>query len=148
MKVILIQDVNKVGKQGEIIEVKAGYAKNFLFKQNLAVEATNKNLRELNNKLAAIKKQSEDEIKAAKSLAKEIEEVQVEVKLKAGKGGKTFGSISTKEVADVLKANFNIEVDKKKLQLDEPIKSLGTHTVNVKLHPEVNAQLKVKVREE
>lgn len=148
MKVILIQDVNKVGKQGEIIEVKAGYAKNFLFKQNLAVEATNKNLRELNNKLAAIKKQSEDEIKAAESLAKEIEEVQVEVKLKAGKGGKTFGSISTKEVADVLKANFNIEVDKKKLQLDEPIKSLGSHTVNVKLHPEVNAQLKVKVREE
>ncbi|NLJ89656.1 MAG: 50S ribosomal protein L9 [Clostridiales bacterium] len=148
MKVILTQDVKKVGKKGEIVDVKVGYARNFLFKQNLAVEATSQNLKELDEQLAAIKKQNEEELKAAQDLGKHIEELQVEVKLKTGEGGRTFGSISTKEIADVLKANFKIDIDKKKLQLDEPIKSLGTHTVTVKLHPEVNAQLKVKVSAE
>lgn len=148
MKVILTQDVKKVGKKGEIVDVKVGYARNFLFKQNLAVEATSQNLKELDEQLAAIKKQNEEELKAAQDLGKHIEELQVEVKLKTGEGGRTFGSISTKEIADVLKSNFKIDIDKKKLQLDEPIKSLGTHTVTVKLHPEVNAQLKVKVSAE
>ncbi len=148
MKVILTQDVKKIGKKGEVIEVKVGYARNFLFKQNLAVEATNQNLKELDNKLAASKKQSEEELKLAQDFKKQIEAIQVEVKLKAGEGGKTFGSISTKEISEVLKATFNIDVDRKKLQLEEPIKSLGTHVVNAKLHPEVNAQLKVKVSEE
>lgn len=148
MKVILTQDVKKVGKKGEIVDVKVGYARNFLFKQNLAVEATSQNLKELDEQLAAIKKKNEEELKAAQDLGKHIEELQVEVKLKTGEGGRTFGSISTKEIADVLKSNFKIDIDKKKLQLDEPIKSLGTHTVTVKLHPEVNAQLKVKVSAE
>lgn len=148
MKVILIQDVNKIGKKGEIVEVKAGYAKNFLFKQKLAVEATSKNLKELERQLAEIKKQNEEELQAARDLAAQIEEIQVEVKLKTGAGGRTFGSVSTKEISDVLKTSFNIDIDKKKLQLDDPIKSLGIHKVNAKLHPEVNAELKVKVSEE
>ena len=148
MKVILIQDVNKIGKKGEIVEVKAGYAKNFLFKQKLAVEATSKNLKELERQLAEIKKQNEEELQAARDLAAQIEEIQVEVKLKTGAGGRTFGSVSTKEISDVLKTSFNIDIDKKKLHLDDPIKSLGIHKVNAKLHPEVNAELKVKVSEE
>ena len=148
MKVILIQDVNKIGKKGEIVEVKAGYAKNFLFKQKLAVEATSKNLKELERQLAEIKKQNEEELQAARDLAAQLAEIQVEVKLKTGAGGRTFGSVSTKEISDVLKTSFNIDIDKKKLQLDDPIKSLGIHKVNAKLHPEVNAELKVKVSEE
>lgn len=148
MKVILTQDVKKLGSQGEIVEVKSGYARNFLFPKGFAVEATKKNLNQLENKLAAIEKVNEEELEAAQELANKIETIKVEVKLKAGEGGKTFGSISTKEIADVLKSEFNLDVDKKKLQLEEPIKSLGNHIVNVKLHPEVNCELKVKVNAE
>lgn len=147
MKIILIKDVKKLGKQGEIVEVKDGYARNFLFPRELAVEATDKNLRQLDNKLLSIKKQNEEELAEAQTLAKRIEELQVELKLKAGEGGKTFGSISTKEIADTLKSEFDLEVDRRKLGLEEPIKSLGTHLVNVKLHQEVTAELKVNVTE-
>lgn len=147
MKVILMEDVNKIGKQGEVVEVKKGYARNFLFPQGLALEATNKNLKQLDFKLKAVEKQSEEELEQARELGNQVKAAEVVVKLKAGEGGKTFGSISTKEIAEVLKSEFNIEIDKKKLQLEEPIKSLGTHIVNVKLHPEVNVELKVVVNE-
>ena len=147
MIVILQKDVKKLGKQGEIVQVKDGYARNFLFPRELAVEATDKNLRQLDNKLLSIKKQNEEELAEAQTLAKRIEELQVELKLKAGEGGKTFGSISTKEIADTLKSEFDLEVDRRKLGLEEPIKSLGTHLVNVKLHQEVTAELKVNVTE-
>lgn len=148
MKVILMKDLEKIGQKGEIVEVKDGYARNFLFPKEYAVEAINKNLNRLKNKLAAIQKQNEEELQAAQEIANKIESIQVDVKLKVGEGGKTFGSISTKEVADVLKSEFKLDVDRKKLQLENPIKSIGTHAVNVKLHPEVTAELKVVVSEE
>ena len=140
MKVILMKDLEKIGQKGEIVEVKDGYARNFLLPKEYAVEATNKNLNRLKNKLAAIQKQNEEELQAAQEIANKIESIQVDVKLKVGEGGKTFGSISTKEVADVLKSEFKLDVDRKKLQLENPIKSIGTHAVNVKLHPEVTAE--------
>ncbi len=148
MKVILMKDLEKIGQKGEIVEVKDGYARNFLLPKEYAVEATNKNLNRLKNKLAAIQKQNEEELQAAQEIANKIESIQVDVKLKVGEGGKTFGSISTKEIADVLKLEFKLDVDRKKLQLENPIKSIGTHAVNVKLHPEVTAELKVVVSEE
>lgn len=148
MKVILMKDLEKIGQKGEIVEVKDGYARNFLLPKEYAVEATNNNLNRLKNKLAAIQKQNEEELQAAQEIANKIESIQVDVKLKVGEGGKTFGSISTKEVADVLKSEFKLDVDRKKLQLENPIKSIGTHAVNVKLHPEVTAELKVVVSEE
>lgn len=148
MKVILMKDLEKIGQKGEIVEVKDGYARNFLLPKEYAVEATNNNLNRLKNKLAAIQKQNEEELQAAQEIANKIESIQVDVKLKVGEGGKTFGSISTKEIADVLKSEFKLDVDRKKLQLENPIKSIGTHAVNVKLHPEVTAELKVVVSEE
>ncbi len=147
MKIILIKDVKKLGKQGEVIEVKDGYARNFLFPRGLAVEATEGNLRQLDNKLLTIQKQNEEELDEAKDLAARIEGIQVELKLRAGEGGKTFGSISTKEIADILKSEFDLEVDRRKVQLEEPIKSLGSHLVNIKIHQEVTAELKVNVTE-
>ena len=147
MKIILIKDVKKLGKQCEVIEVKDGYARNFLFPRGLAVEATEGNLRQLDNKLLTIQKQNEEELDEAKDLAARIEGIQVELKLRAGEGGKTFGSISTKEIADILKSEFDLEVDRRKVQLEEPIKSLGSHLVNIKIHQEVTAELKVNVTE-
>lgn len=148
MKVILKQDVEKIGKRGEVVEVKDGYARNFLFPQNLAVEATSKNLKQLKRQMAAIEKKNAEDLAQAQEQAKKIEAVQIEVSLKAGEGGKTFGSISSKEIADVLKTKVDFDVDKKKIQIEESIKSIGTHIVTVKLHPEVTCELKVKVNEE
>lgn len=147
MKIILMENVEKVGRQGEIVEVKDGYARNYLLPNNLAVEATNKNLNKLKNKLAAIERQNAEELQLAQDLANKIEAIQVETTLKAGEGGKTFGSVSTKEIAGLLESEFKLEVDRKKLQLDEPIKSLGTHIVRVRLHPDVICELKVSVSE-
>lgn len=148
MKLILKQDVEKIGKKGEVVNVKDGYARNFLLPQDLAVEATPKNLKQLKKQVAAIEKKNAEELAQAQDLAKKIEAAQVEVSLKSGEGGKTFGSISSKEIADVLKSEVGFDVDKKKIQIEEAIKSIGTHIVTVKLHPEVTCELKVKVNEE
>lgn len=148
MKVILIEDVKKIGKKGQIVDVKSGYARNFLFPKDLAIEATPQNLNQLKNKQAAELKKNEEELQEAVAFGKQIEDIQVEVSLKTGEGGKTFGSISTKEISGILKSKFGFDVDKKKIQLDEPIRSIGTHIVNVRLHPEVVSELKVKVNEE
>ena len=107
-----------------------------------------KNLKQLKKQEAAIEKKNAEELAKAQELAKEIESIQVEVSLKSGEGGKTFGSISSKEIADVLKSGFDLDVDKKKIQIEEAIKSIGTHIVTVRLHPEVTCELKVKVNEE
>lgn len=146
MKVILLQDVKSLGKKDEIVNVNDGYARNFLLKKNLGVEATNKNLNDLK-----LKKKNEDKIAAqkleeAKALAAEIEEKEVILKMKVGEGGKTFGSISTKEVAAEAEKQLGYKLDKKKMSV-EPIKSLGVHNVTLKLHPQVTAKLKVKVVE-
>jgi large subunit ribosomal protein L9 len=148
MKVILKQDVKSLGKKGDLVNVSDGYARNYILPKELGVEATSKNLNDLKLQKAAEEKRKKEILEEAKDLAKQLEDVVVEVKIKAGEGGKTFGSVSTKEIAKVLKSDFGIEIDKKKLQLADPIKSIGNHTVNVKLHPKVTGELKVKVSEQ
>ena len=148
MKVILLQDVKSLGKKGEIVNVNDGYARNFILPKKFGVEATGKNLNDLKLQKNNEKKVAQENLEAAKELAAELAEGQVELSIKVGEGGRAFGSVSSKEIAAAVKEQMNLEVDKKKIQLKEAIKSLGTHIVNVKLHPEVTAELKVVVKEE
>lgn len=147
MKVILLQDVKSLGKKGDVVEVSDGYAKNMLFKKKLGVEATSAALNDLKLKKANDVKVAAENLADAQAFAKVIESKTVVVKLKAGEGGKTFGSVSSKEVSQEAKAQFDLDIDKKKIILSEPIKSFGTHEVSVKLHPQVTATLSVKVEE-
>lgn len=147
MKVILLQDVKPLGKKNDVVDVADGYAKNGLINKKLAVEATPKNLNDLK-----LKKQNNDKVAAenlanAQAFAKELEDKSVIVKLKCGEGGKTFGSVSSKEIAEEAKAQLGMDIDKKKIVLPEAIKSLGQYDVTVKLHPQVTGSLKVKVEE-
>ena len=148
MKVILLQDVKSLGKKGEIVNVNDGYARNFILPKKFGVEATGKNLNDLKLQKNNEKKVAQENLEAAKKLAAELAEGQVELSIKGGEGGRAFGSVSSKEIAAAVKEQMNLEVDKKKIQLKEAIKSLGTHMVAVKLHPEVTAELKVVVKEE
>ena len=148
MKVILLQDVKSLGKKGEIVNVNDGYARNFILPKKMGVEATGKNLNDLKLQKNNEKKVAQENLEAAKELAAELPAGKVELFIKVGEGGRTFGSVSSKEIAAAVKEQMNLDVDKKKIQLKEAIKSLGTHIVNVKLHPEVTAELKVVVREE
>ncbi len=148
MKVILLQDVKSLGKKGEIVNVNDGYARNFILPKKFGVEATGKNLNDLKLQKNNEKKVAQENLEAAKELAAELAEGQVELSIKVGEGGRAFGSVSSKEIAAAVKEQMNLEVDKKKIQLKEAIKSLGTHMVAVKLHPEVTAELKVVVKEE
>lgn len=147
MKVILMQDVKALGKKGEVVEVSDGYAKNFIFKKKLGVEADAKNLNDLKLKKANDEKVAAQNLADAQAFAKVIETKTVVVSLKAGEGGKTFGSVSSKEIAQEAKAQFDLDIDKKKIVLADAIKSFGTFEVPVKLHPQVTATLKVKVEE-
>ncbi len=147
MKVILLQDVKSVGKKGDIVEVSDGYAKNFIFKKKLGTPADPKNLNDLKLKKANDEKVAAENLEAAKELAEKIAEKTVVVSLKAGEGGKPFGSVSSKEIAQEAKDQFGLDIDKKKIVLAEPIRAFGTHEVAVKLHPSVTASLKVKVEE-
>ncbi len=147
MKVILLQDVKSQGKKGEIIEVSDGYAKNFIFPKKLGIEANAKNLNDLKLQKANEEKVAAKLLEDAKEYAKVIETKQVVVSLKAGEGGKTFGSISSKEIAQEARAQHNLEIDKKKIVLPEALKSIGTYDVSIKLHPQVTATLKVKIVE-
>ena len=148
MKVILLQDVKSLGKKGEIVNVKDGYARNFILPKKLGVEATGKNLNDLKLQKNNEKKVAQENLDAAKKLAAELAEGKVELAIKVGEGGRAFGSVSSKEIAAAVKEQMGLDVDKKKIQLKEAIKSLGTHVVAVKLHPEVTAELKVSVKEE
>lgn len=146
MKVILLEDVKSVGKKGELVNVSDGYARNFIFKKKLGIEATPKNLNDLK-----LQKQNEAKIAAenlsnAQTFAKEIETKTVEVGIKAGQDGRVFGSVSTKEIAAAAKEQLGYDLDKKKMQLKEPIKNIGTYTVPIRLHPKVTAELKVIVK--
>lgn len=145
MEIILIQDVKALGKKGDIVKVSDGYARNFILPKKLGLEANKQNLMELQNQKAAEEKRKKEILEEAKLSAKNLEEVTIKVNIKVGEGGKTFGSISTKEIASALKNQFGLEIDKKKLILAEPIKNAGTYTVPVKLHPQVTAEMKVKV---
>lgn len=147
MKVILLQDVKSLGKKGEIVDVSDGYAKNFIFPKKFGVEANTKNMNDLKLKKANDEKMAAKLLAEAQEFAKIIETKEVIVKLKIGEGGKTFGSISSKEIAEEAKAQHDLDIDKKKIILAEQIKNLGSYDVTVKLHPQVSAKLKVKVEE-
>lgn len=148
MKIILLQDDKKLGKKGAIIEVSEGYARNFVLPKKIGVEATPKNLNDLKLQQANDAKKEKELLEAAQALAKDLETKIVVCKIKAGEGGKIFGSVATKEIATALKAQFNIDIDKKKIVLEENLKSFGNFEVPVKLHPQVIGKLTVKVTEE
>ncbi|MCR5237519.1 MAG: 50S ribosomal protein L9 [Lachnospiraceae bacterium] len=145
MKVILLEDVKSLGKKDDIVEVKEGYARNFLFTKNLGVPADSKNLNDVKLRKARDEKIAAEKLADAKELAEKLEKNSLTCKVKAGKDGKVFGSVSSKEIVAEMKKQNGIDIDKKKLVLDEPIKKLGTYKINVKLHPEVTAYLNVEV---
>lgn len=147
MKVILLQDEKKLGKKGDVIEVSEGYARNYVLPKKIGVEATSKNLNDLKLQKANADKVALEQLNDAKALAAVLAEKTVEVKMKAGEGGRAFGSVSSKEIAAECKAQHGIEIDKKKIVLPEALKNLGMYEVNVKLHPQVTAVLKVHVSE-
>lgn len=147
MKVILLEDVKNVGKKGQIVEVNDGYARNCILKKKLGVEATPKAINDLKLKNANDEKIAQEVFEQAKAFAKELEEKTIEVKLKSGKDGRTFGSISAKEIAEAAKKQYGYDLDKKKMQLPEAIKCLGTYHVPIRLHVNVTGELKVHVSE-
>lgn len=147
MKVILLQDVKSLGKKGEIVTVSDGYARNMILPKKLGVEATGKNLNDLKLQNQHAEKVAQEQLEAAKELAEQLKDKIVEVKIKAGEGGRTFGSVSTKEIATAAKEQLGLDIDKKKLSLEDSIKALGTYEVNVKLHSKVTGMLRVKVTE-
>ena len=147
MKVILLEDVKALGKKGQIVNVNDGYARNFILPKKLGVEANNKNLNDLKLKKANDGGIAQEQLEEAQELGKKIEAGKVELAIKVGEGGRTFGSVSTKEIAAAVKEQMGYDIDKKKIQLKEAIKTLGTHNVPVKLHTKVTAELKVVVKE-
>lgn len=148
MKVILLQDVKSQGKKGDVINVSDGYARNFLLTKGLGVEATQQNLNDIKLKKANDEKIAAEELAAAKKLSDELKEVEVTVKIKAGADGKTFGSVSSKEIAEVVKQQNGLELDKKKIVVKDPIKALGNYKIPVKLHPEVTGEFTLIVDKE
>lgn len=149
MKVILLEDVKSLGKKGEVVNVSDGYARNMILPKKLGIEATGKNLNDLRLQNQHAEKVAQENLDAAKALAEEISSKEVTVTIKTGEGGKTFGSVSSKEIAAAAKAQLGLELDKRKMQLEDGgLKSLGVHQVTIKLHPKVTTTLKVKVTEE
>ena len=147
MKVILLQDVKSLGKKGEIVTVSDGYARNALLPKKLGVEANNKNLNDLKLQKRYEEKVAKEIYDNAVELSKVVEEQKVVIKVKCGEGGRLFGTVSTKEIVAAAKSQVNLELDKKKMQLSDPIKALGTYEIPVKLHPKVTAKLSVQVVE-
>ena len=147
MKVILLEDVKSLGKKGQIVNVSDGYARNLILPKKLGLEATPKNLNDLKLQKAKEAKIAAEQLAEAKELAAKIEAAAVTVSIRSGEGGRTFGSVSTKEIAKAAAEQLKLEIDKKKMVLQEPIKSLGTFEVPVKLHKDVTATLRVKVTE-
>ena len=145
MKVILTEDVKNLGKKGEIVEVNDSYARNVLLRGGKGLEATGKNLNDLKLRKANDDKIAAENLKKAQELAAQLEKASVTVAVKVGEGGRLFGAISTKEIADAAKSQLGFDLDKKKIVLKDPIKTLGDTTVAVKLHPQVQAKLAVKV---
>ena len=147
MEVVLLEDVKALGKKGQLVKVNDGYARNFILPKKLGVEATPKNLNDLKLKKANEAKVAAEQLAEARELAAKIDEMSVTVSIKAGEGGKTFGSVSTKEIAKAAAEQLKLDIDKKKMVLPEPIKSLGSFEVPIKLHKDVTAKLRVKVVE-
>lgn len=147
MKIILLQDDKKLGKKGDIIEASEGYARNYILPKKIGVEASAKNMNDLKLQKANEAKLAQQQLDAAKELAKVLETKQVVVKMKAGEGGRTFGSVSSKEIVAEFKAQHGIELDKKKVVLQDALKNFGNYEVSVKLHPQVTGKFTVKVTE-
>ena len=147
MEVVLLADVKSLGKKGEVVKVAEGYARNFILPKKLGVEANAANLATLKAQKAAQAKIDAQELADAKALAERIEKASVTVSIKGGEGGKTYGSVTNKEIATALAQELGEDVDKKKIVLDEPIKAFGTYEVSIKLHRQVSAKLSVKVVE-
>jgi len=147
LKVILLEDVKKLGKKGDLVDVSDGYARNFLFPRNLAKEATEGSLKQLKQEKDALAKKKQKELEQAKELAKVLSNTTVTLKVKAGEQGKLFGSVTSKDISEALKQQYNLEVDRRKIELQEPIKSVGSYKVDIKLAPEVDAKLSVKIVE-
>lgn len=148
MKVILKQDVKGMGKKESMHEVSDGYARNFLLPRGLAVEASSSNINVMKTKKDAEKSKKDRELANAKALAEKIKDITVILKAKAGDNGKLFGSITSKDIADKLKAQYSIDIDKKKFLLTDVIRTLGTLEVDIKVYPEVTAKLTVKIEQE
>ena len=148
MKVILLQDVKPHGKKGDMVEINDGYARNFILPKKLGVEATNANMNDLKLQKANQEKIAAQQLEDAKVLGAKLEELKVNMKIKTGEGGKTFGSITAKEIAEALKKQHGIDIDKKKIVMKDAIKSVGSFSVSVKLHTKVTAELSVSVDSE
>ena len=147
MKVILLEDVKTLGKKGEIVNVNDGYARNFILPKKLGLEATGKNLNDLKLHKQNEEKVAQENLDAAKAFAEELSTKEIILTLKVGEGGRTFGSVSSKEISEAAKKQLNLDIDKKKLQLENPIRNLGVTNVPVRLHPKVTGSLKVWVKE-
>src|SRR5665648_150638 len=145
MKVVLQADVKGSGKKGQVLEVADGYARNFLFPKKLAIKATTGNIQDITHKKALEDRRKEKEKEVAVELAAKLNALLIEVKTKTGEGGRLFGSVTSKEIADALRKQHGVEVDKRKLELKEPIKALGNYEVHVKIYHDVIAILKVHV---
>ena len=147
MEVVLLEDVKALGKKGQVVKVNDGYARNFILPKKLGVEATSKNLNDLKLRKANEEKVAQENLDAAKAFAEELTTKEVILTLKVGEGGRTFGSVSSKEISEAAKKQLNLDIDKKKLQLENPIRNLGVTNVPVRLHPKVTGSLKVWVKE-
>jgi large subunit ribosomal protein L9 len=145
MKIILKADVKDVGKKGELVNASDGYARNYLFPRNLAMEANEGNIKTLEHQRAKEVKKKGEELQSAKEFAKKLSELEVSIKVKTGEHGKLFGSITSKDIADEIKNKHGIEIDKKKIILEDAIKVTGTYEVEVKVYPEVHGKLKVNI---
>ena len=148
MKIILSQDVKPLGKKGQIVEVSEGYARNFILPKKLGIEASAGNVNDLKLKSDNEEKVAEQQLAAAQALADKMGNMSVTLHIRAGEGGRTFGSVSTKEIAEAAAKQCGLEIDKKKIQLPEPIKALGVYEVGIKLHQKVTGKLTVRVTEE
>ena len=147
MKVILLEDIKNVGKKGEVVEVNDNFARNVLLRSKKGVEATGKNMNDLKLRKANDEKVAAENLAAAQELAKKVGQSEVTLKVKVGEGGKLFGAIASKEIAEAAQSQLGFTLDKKKIQMDTPIKSVGKHTVPVRLHSKVTANLTVIVEE-
>ncbi len=147
MEVVLLEDVKALGKKGEIVKVSDGYARNFILPKKLGVEATAKNLNDRKLQEANERKIAAEQLQAAKDLAAQLADQTVSLSIKAGEGGKAFGSVSSKEIARAISDQLGLEIDRKKLVLPEPIKTFGVHEVPIRLHKDVTGKISVRVTE-
>lgn len=148
MKVILLNDVKTLGKKGDMVDAKSGYARNFLFPKGDAIEATPANIKKWKEEQAGIAEKKEDEYKEALALKAKIESIKITIQGKAGEGGRLFGSITSSDIADRLKKEHKIDIDRRKIELKENIKALGTTNVDIRVYPELTATLAVNIKEQ